>query len=336
MSNDDDKDNTRKTIDPSVTMRIRKAIVNGYDVGYGKPPTATRFRKGTSGNPAGRPRRKKPPQELPEPSAAPGPVTRVMREELTRDIVVQEAGEAKTMPLPQAMFRNMTKLAFAGSVNATKEAYRLSKEEARQRDAEIAEDHAFWREHRDTFEAKARALEEAGQDVPDWIPRPEDIDIRPDQLAVIHGPRSPEEIVHYVKLARVRDQCIAKARYDSVRFPTPSRGALKPHEIQINLLLPYWLDKVLPKRMQLSGDVIHERLMNALWTPHERLEEELLDTLEGEEFDEADWEALLNEPGLAIGDGIYKMAARLGIDWTQLQATLTQPPKRYRARPAAD
>jgi hypothetical protein len=30
----------------------------GYDVGYGKPPLHTRFRKGQSGNPAGRPRRR--------------------------------------------------------------------------------------------------------------------------------------------------------------------------------------------------------------------------------------------------------------------------------------
>jgi hypothetical protein len=28
----------------------------GYEVGYGKPPMDTRFRKGASGNPGGRPR----------------------------------------------------------------------------------------------------------------------------------------------------------------------------------------------------------------------------------------------------------------------------------------
>lgn len=29
----------------------------GYDVGYGKPPASSRFRKGVSGNPKGRPRK---------------------------------------------------------------------------------------------------------------------------------------------------------------------------------------------------------------------------------------------------------------------------------------
>ena len=36
----------------------RSPAGTGYAVGYGKPPVHTRFRKGESGNPAGRPRRK--------------------------------------------------------------------------------------------------------------------------------------------------------------------------------------------------------------------------------------------------------------------------------------
>lgn len=31
---------------------------NGYEVGYGKPPAATRYKKGQSGNPRGRPHKK--------------------------------------------------------------------------------------------------------------------------------------------------------------------------------------------------------------------------------------------------------------------------------------
>jgi hypothetical protein len=36
----------------------QSSAASGYAVGYGKPPLHTRFRKGSSGNPRGRPRRK--------------------------------------------------------------------------------------------------------------------------------------------------------------------------------------------------------------------------------------------------------------------------------------
>jgi hypothetical protein len=44
---------------PSADSRPRpsnEGIVKGYNVGYGKPPTRTQFKKGQSGNPKGRPK----------------------------------------------------------------------------------------------------------------------------------------------------------------------------------------------------------------------------------------------------------------------------------------
>ncbi len=330
MSNDDEKDAPRKTIDPPVTKSVRKALAGGYEVGYGKPPVETRFKKGTSGNPAGRPRRRKPQQELAELSAAPVPASTVMREELLREIVAQEAGGTKTMPLLQAALRNLVKLAFNGSVNANKEVVRLAAEEARKQEAEIAEDRAYWRDYVDRFDTMTRSMEAVGNEVPDWMPRPEDITFPPGQMTVIRGPASPEEMVHYISFAEIWEQFIAKGRYDCAVFPPRPRGTvIQPHDHPFCIFFPYLLDKIMPKRMQLTPEVIQERFMSALFTSHQRLEEELIQAYDGVEGDECD-DTLLSKQGPAIGHGIYNMAAELGVDLMQLQAKQKKRPKRYR------
>src|SRR5882672_3737209 len=67
----------------------------GYEVGYGKPPVATRFQKETSGNPSGRP--KKISQEL-----DPGMVLQSIDSE---EIVVVEKGKRRRMTKAEIDFR---------------------------------------------------------------------------------------------------------------------------------------------------------------------------------------------------------------------------------------
>jgi hypothetical protein len=77
-----------------------------YATGYGKPPLHTRFPKGQSGNPAGRP-----------PNAARLRVKALTLEEAYRAVVVREDGDGRTEPVPalQAVLRSQIALAIKGN-----------------------------------------------------------------------------------------------------------------------------------------------------------------------------------------------------------------------------
>ena len=78
-----------------------------YKVGPGKPPLHTRFRKGQSGNPAGRPRK-----------VVSERLKALTLSEAYRAVTVKEGGGTVTLPAVQAVLRRQLALAVKGSVLA--------------------------------------------------------------------------------------------------------------------------------------------------------------------------------------------------------------------------
>ncbi len=76
-----------------------------YEVGYGRPPTATRFRAGGIGNPKGRPKKKK-------------TVGQVIEEALMTRVRVEENGQSKTMTAQEIIIRNLVRAAARGDTRA--------------------------------------------------------------------------------------------------------------------------------------------------------------------------------------------------------------------------
>jgi uncharacterized protein DUF5681 len=76
-----------------------------YEVGYGKPPMGSRFTKGRSGNPRGRPRGA---QNL----------ATMMAEELNQKVAVRENGRRRTISKRRAMLIQIINKAVSGDARA--------------------------------------------------------------------------------------------------------------------------------------------------------------------------------------------------------------------------
>ncbi len=85
---------------------------NDEAVGYGRPPRRTRFRKGQSGNPGGRPL---------------GSGTRSAAEKvLDRTVMATVDGQRRKVPLTEALVLQLAQRALAGDIKSTRELLRIA------------------------------------------------------------------------------------------------------------------------------------------------------------------------------------------------------------------
>jgi len=76
-----------------------------YEIGYGRPPPATRFQPGQSGNPRGRPRGMR-------------PIGHVLQQALNRRVVVNENGRERRIRLQDAIIQGLVNDAARRNHNA--------------------------------------------------------------------------------------------------------------------------------------------------------------------------------------------------------------------------
>ena len=89
-----------------------------YEVGYGKPPKATRFQKGRSGNPSGGPKKSAPPLDL-----------GVILEEIeNEEIIVFDNGKRKSMKKAEIHFRQQFTKAINGDLKTARLLVQMAEE----------------------------------------------------------------------------------------------------------------------------------------------------------------------------------------------------------------
>jgi Family of unknown function (DUF5681) len=235
-----------------------------YDIGYGKTPPYTRFQKGTSGNPKGRPAKKRVPEDLAL-SASPSEIDAMVKAQLDRPVTVNQGGRPKTMKVCALVSQKQINAALKGNVYAQKEVLKAARDMetraakyaaalAEQKRAERAEEIETYNFIVKLKEQRARewaaaALENKEPDNP-W-PHPDDILLYPDeQRWYPRGPFKKTEVPLFNWCKAERDYLFALCILESAK----SKGASCAWADAYGLLWIYY-DNLLPLRWQYSEKI---------------------------------------------------------------------------------
>lgn len=201
----------------------------GYEVGYAKPPEATRFRPGQSGNPRGRPKGAK----NKRPTLHEERMKGIILDEAYRTITVRDGERNVTVPMAQAIIRSLAVNAARGQHRAQRLFAELVSATERERAALRERFFGAALDYKIAWERELARRDVLGiTDLPPPLPHPDHvvIDVRNGTVRMI-GPATKEEKAEWDAILAekaVLEDCVAQLRQ-------ANETETDPEEIEDNL-----------------------------------------------------------------------------------------------------
>ena len=219
MSGDGSDDAKKKR----AAFRTRPGRDGEYEVGYGKPPKETRFRKGRSGNPKGRPKGSK----TSSPDVIQNRFMEIIQTEAYREIPLREGGRESSVPLATAIMKSIAVKAARGNMRAAELFTELlgKTEQVKMRERLAFVEEAI--EYKMEAEKEIERCRKVGLPEPDLCPHPDQIHINV-ATGEVHftGPLTKEDRKAHEDLRKRKAEC--EAELDRLRLEL--KRARKPED----------------------------------------------------------------------------------------------------------
>lgn len=220
-------------------------------VGYKNPPKSRRFSKGKSGNPRGRPPKRKPdPKPLVDKS---GMESALSAGSQLMNVSIGETFTALTAY--DVVLQKMLAAAVKNNIPAQKAFLERVDRARKDKATEIEKDHSFWREYAATYDKYVESLLKMGESLPEHLVHPDDLVFEDGHHVTLRGGDPVEATHNRTSLIRFRDVLMLQSEQDRRYYPFKEEYE-RDTSIFLSDVLLIHINSFLPKRMQLSDNQI--------------------------------------------------------------------------------